>query len=349
MAVGFLGNHLLLLGLVLALSVPLAHAGKLYRWVDNQGNVHYADKIPPEEVRKEHTEFSPRGTRKGEVPRAKTREELEAEKAQDPQKVTAEEAAARQKELDDQLLATFENEDEVVMIRDGKIAALDIQIGVTHRQVRHLQEEFAGLIGAEKPREGAEPAAVAARRKRLRDNIVERYGHALSLHRRKQDIRREYEAKQNRYRELKRLGPATGKDLNWRTIEDETPTLVKCREAECNSRWTRARTYLKKNADLPVIHRDSRLVMTAMAAETTTIGLSLARTPDPRGGEWIFLHLQCKDTALGAATCRNDRAREIRDGFRPALSGENDDEAAERKGSARPVPIQLPAVTGETR
>ena len=56
-------------------------AAKMYRWVDEEGNTHYTDTIPPSQVERGHQELSKDGVKTREVPRAKTKEELEREQA----------------------------------------------------------------------------------------------------------------------------------------------------------------------------------------------------------------------------------------------------------------------------
>ena len=62
------------------MAVPAQSAAQLYRWVDDQGNVHYTDSIPAEYQEKGHTVLSPRGTQVLEVPPMKTPEEIQRER-----------------------------------------------------------------------------------------------------------------------------------------------------------------------------------------------------------------------------------------------------------------------------
>ena len=53
---------------------------QLYRWVDDQGNVNYTDRIPPSEINKERTELSEQGTRVRTIPPAKSSEQIQRER-----------------------------------------------------------------------------------------------------------------------------------------------------------------------------------------------------------------------------------------------------------------------------
>ncbi|MDP1635440.1 MAG: glutaredoxin family protein [Gallionellaceae bacterium] len=51
-------KRLVLFSLCLLFCVPAAQAGKLYRWVDSSGKVHYGDAPPPEAAKVEAKKFS---------------------------------------------------------------------------------------------------------------------------------------------------------------------------------------------------------------------------------------------------------------------------------------------------
>ena len=107
---------------------------RVYRWVDEDGQVHYGDSIPPEysdlpkQVLNEH---------------AVTVEHLEGRKTEEQ---LAAEAKARelemQKELqlraDKALLATYLSVEEIVMHRDRRIELFQAQARVTELYLRNL-------------------------------------------------------------------------------------------------------------------------------------------------------------------------------------------------------------------
>ena len=80
-----------------ALFVSGAQAG-LYRWVDEYGDVHYSDKVPPKYLKKEHEELNEQGTLVKKHDRAMTAEEREEKKRQ-----KAEQARLEQKKREQAL------------------------------------------------------------------------------------------------------------------------------------------------------------------------------------------------------------------------------------------------------
>ena len=73
---------LLSFALVVALgsATVFAQGMQLYRWVDEQGNVNYTDKIPASQAEKGHVELSEDGMRVRTIPPAKTAEEIQRER-----------------------------------------------------------------------------------------------------------------------------------------------------------------------------------------------------------------------------------------------------------------------------
>ena len=129
--------------LVAAMSVSAfaAEHDRVYRWVDEDGQVHYGDSIPPEysdlpkQVLNEH---------------AVTVEHLEGRKTEEQ---LVAEAKARelemQKELqlraDKALLATYLSVEEIVMHRDRRIELFQAQARVTELYLRNLERRLAKL------------------------------------------------------------------------------------------------------------------------------------------------------------------------------------------------------------
>ncbi|MCB1629640.1 MAG: DUF4124 domain-containing protein, partial [Xanthomonadales bacterium] len=51
-------------------------AAKLYKWVDENGNVHYSDQVPPSQAKQARSELNEQGVAVKQVDRALTAEEL---------------------------------------------------------------------------------------------------------------------------------------------------------------------------------------------------------------------------------------------------------------------------------
>jgi hypothetical protein len=197
---------LLSAALLAVLVAPPAQAARLYKWTDENGKVHYGDKIPPEYAKQERKVLNEQGVAVKTLDAAKTPEQLAeearlAEQRREQERIEAEKAAH-----DRMLLATFTSEDDMVMTRDGKIAAIDGILRVTRGRIDNVEETIAELT-----REAAElERAGKPVPDRLHEQIQtaraqsQRYHDYITAKRQEQEgIRQQFEADIRRFRELK--------------------------------------------------------------------------------------------------------------------------------------------------
>ena len=122
-----------------------AAAEQLYKWVDENGVVHYGDAVPAEASRKERHVLNEQGVTLRVLERAKTREELEAmanARKRDERERRAERVQA---ERDRILLDTYLSEQEIEMLRDRRILAIEARIGLTRHYLDNLRTRWDEL------------------------------------------------------------------------------------------------------------------------------------------------------------------------------------------------------------
>lgn len=122
----------LALSAVLGFAAVSTHAGKLYKWVDDTGQVRYGDRIPPQYAKIKNETLSDQGIVVETRAAAKTPEQIAEEKRLAAIKAEQERIRVEAARKDRILLDTFTNEDEMIMTRDGKIEAIEAVIRVTN-------------------------------------------------------------------------------------------------------------------------------------------------------------------------------------------------------------------------
>ena len=316
---------LLLLPLVLIVIFPLTASAKLYRWVDEQGNVHYTDKIPPEQAKQGRSEFNKEGVEVERVEAAKTPEELAKEQELERLRAEQQKLIEQQKEADEALLRTYRSEDDLIMARDGKLTAVDVQIRLARNNIETEKSHLADLQqhAADQERKGEQVSQTTLDRiEKLRKGLQDNYDLILRKKQEQEEILKDFQNKLERYRALKSPDNAP-----IAPIKSEKPsitlldTMVLCNEqAACDTFWKRAQEYLRNNAVTPVQIASDNIVTTAAPANEEQFSITISRTIRPdENFTRIFLDLQCKDSTLGNALCKSERLQKIRDGFRPAL------------------------------
>ena len=118
-----------------------ASAGKVYRWVDNEGVVHFGDQIPPEYAPIDRQVLNQQGITVGTEQGTVTEEELAAERQATADKDATLAAAHR----DEVLLNTYLSVEEIEVLRDRRIGLIEGEISVTTNYLQSLRDRLTEL------------------------------------------------------------------------------------------------------------------------------------------------------------------------------------------------------------
>lgn len=136
----------LLFFIVLALPTTMiataASAASLYRWVDEKGEVHYTDSVPPEYAQKERRELNKQGVTVNQVEKAKSQEQLAQEQHDKEEAARKLEAEKKQRKLEQQrnrqLLDTYASEQDIIAARERNLLTLDGTISFSQTTLEKL-------------------------------------------------------------------------------------------------------------------------------------------------------------------------------------------------------------------
>ena len=112
-----------------------------YRWVDENGVVHYGDHVPVEAAELEKQVVNDAGVTVDVMRGKKTEEELAAERLA----LEREQQAELKRRQDAALLATYLSVDEIVMHRDRRVELFQAQARVTELYLRNLKTRLDSL------------------------------------------------------------------------------------------------------------------------------------------------------------------------------------------------------------
>jgi hypothetical protein len=129
----------------LCLIGSIAFTQPLFKWIDEEGNVHYGDHVPPEYANRDRDILNSQGITVGSERGALTDEEraaLERRAAEEEQRRLNEQAIARR---DQMLLATYLSVEDIEELRDERIELLASQIRVTEQYLASLNKQLDAL------------------------------------------------------------------------------------------------------------------------------------------------------------------------------------------------------------
>ncbi|MDH3856655.1 MAG: DUF4124 domain-containing protein [Gammaproteobacteria bacterium] len=141
----------MLLALMLSAFSKQTTAGALYKWIDENGQIRYSDRLPPSQVKKKHQQLNSQGVVLTTKEAAKSDEELAAE-AEATRRLEEEKAKqAKLKEAQDKkdqvLLLTFSSEEELGIVRDNRLDVLDSVIQLINKSINSTQQRLDELHG----------------------------------------------------------------------------------------------------------------------------------------------------------------------------------------------------------
>ena len=112
--------------------VLLAYAfptqAKMYKWVDENGQVHFGDRIPTKYLVKEHDELNEHGVKTRHREAAKTPEQKAEERRLEREREKIALAEKKKKQRDRVLLDTYTTERDLIVARDSRLDAVNSQI-----------------------------------------------------------------------------------------------------------------------------------------------------------------------------------------------------------------------------
>ncbi len=192
--------------LLLAASLAgAAMAQTVYRWVDENGEVHYGHAVPSEHAHRGYDRLRGDGTVRERVPPAMTPEER-AERAEQLAREAELEAEQRSQESRDRmLLAQYRSEQDIIDTMETQIAGIHARRNETRRDLDRVAGRFENLIGraAEETREGRDvPEQLREDIQSTRDRMGELRDRLDEFDDEEEGLRNHYAGQLERFREL---------------------------------------------------------------------------------------------------------------------------------------------------
>ena len=127
------------------LSSPFAAQAKMYKWVDENGQMHFGDKIPPKYMVKEHQELNEHGVVTKHKEAAKTPQQKAEERRLKKEQEKMAQEEKKKKQRDRVLLDTYTTERDLIVARDSRLEAVDSQINLAESIINDSNENIESL------------------------------------------------------------------------------------------------------------------------------------------------------------------------------------------------------------
>jgi hypothetical protein len=195
--------------MVVALVAPLdGWAGRLFKWVDEAGVIHYGDRIPADESRKQHAVLDDRGVVRKRIRAAKSPKEIAAERRRLALEKEREQAEQERAFRDKILLDTFSTERDLLLTRDDRLATVDSMIKLIEKSMAKPQQELGDLkekIAAFENTHEPVPPVLAAQYESLARQLRKKSGTLQARHEERAELEARFEQDLRRFRQLQEM------------------------------------------------------------------------------------------------------------------------------------------------
>jgi hypothetical protein len=190
-----------LLPVVLALLALPAQA-KLYKWVDEKGQVHYTDTLPPAAAAQGNAEMSKSGN---VIKKTESAEERQKRLAAEAEAAERKRVADEQARKDRALLATYTSEKEIDLARDRALEQRSLVIKSAQARLAQLEpslKELGDKIAAAEKKGKPAPEHIRRQYEAKRAEVEDAQHTIKTNEEAMAAVRERYEAEKLRYREL---------------------------------------------------------------------------------------------------------------------------------------------------
>ena len=202
----------LLLVSLFAATLPVSAADdkkgpRIKKCQDASGKWHYGDSADEECARSKVIELDSRGIQRKEIAAPLTEAELKAREQNRERDEQARKQIEEQQRRDQQLLATYAIEDDIILTRDRKISDIEAQIRASQETLKSLRTSLARLqTQAAEEQRGGKPVSpqTANTISNNEAQIAKHEAHVDKMKKDQETMRTQYQTELERFRELKR-------------------------------------------------------------------------------------------------------------------------------------------------
>lgn len=318
----FLAKNTLLIVVLLALSGQLVHAKKMYRWVDDKGNVRYSDQVPPNQMKHRRETLNDSARVIDIVEKQKTQAQYDLEKRLIILQKQQNDIIQKQKTRDKVLRSTFRNLSDMELSLKGKMLAMDGQRKVIQGNLQRVEKQLQQQQkkAAQFERDGKKvPAKVSAGIATTKEQVELAYIEISRQFDKKKRVREEFEADIARFIFLTQSEIEESKVLSLKTAEKKAANelgLFICKtKALCDKAWLSAKKFIYINSTTALDIETDKLIMSQAPYKDSDLSLSISKVDVKNNKQQLFLDIRCRQSSLGDELCRSSQAKKIRTSF----------------------------------
>lgn len=170
---------------------------KLYKWVDEKGETHYGEVVPPEYANRDQVQI--------EQGRVVKKAEPKVDAAQPGKNASDEQAATDQRRKDKALINTYSNEKEIDLARDRNLQQVEARVASIKLLLKSAQESLDGYrneVAAKQKANKAIPDSLQSDINEAENKVAKLKQDLAKAEEKQASVKAGYEADKKRFREL---------------------------------------------------------------------------------------------------------------------------------------------------
>lgn len=124
-------------------------SAEFFQWVDEHGQVHFSDRVPPQYSQVERKVYNREGRLTTTIQPAKTKQELKVERRRLKAEKIEQEKIQAKKQRDWTLLMMFTSVEEMESTRDERTALFNSRVAILEKKLEKLRQEQSKLEAAQ--------------------------------------------------------------------------------------------------------------------------------------------------------------------------------------------------------
>lgn len=307
-----------LLLLFLSVNVSSVDAKRIYRWVDDKGNVRFSDTVPPKHAKHRRESLNQNARVVEVIEKQKTKTQRALDKRLARLRKRQEEIIRKQKIRDKVLLSTFRSTDDMELALAGKMLTLDGQRTVMQGSLDRLekQRKQQQRMAAQHERDGRKaPNDLVEEISSSRKQINNMSGEVAKQLEKKKRVRKKLEKDIARYVFLTQ-SKSNKANISQKSAENKAELelgLYFCETAEiCNKAWKHARHFVYTYSGTEFYIESDKLIMSQEPEKKSEFSLSVSKQNTKDNKLELFLDIRCHNSSLGRELCRGAEVQKIR-------------------------------------
>jgi len=308
-------NCILIFGFIFITFANISIAGKLYKWVDESGNISFSDKVPPQDSRRKTEVLNKEGRVVDIKDAAKTPKQImllkEIKELQKVQKKLLKEQLKR----DSALLKTFKRESDIDALANSKFKIIRSNISIALSQLEISKEQIAlhQKSAAQFERQGKSiPKKIIKKINSSQAQLSKSQQDIVNLKQQEKRIAEQQTHDHDRLRSLQSL-KSDGIEIHSDTVPNLLLGRLPCTPKNCNQLWEKANTFIATQGPTTTFS-SSTLRLTKTPTFSKDIGLSLTKLKKENSNS-IILDIRCANSKGGKTTCQSKKTASLIEAF----------------------------------